>query len=168
MNTDKLDFEFLTERGFVPTCRVGAGNTIFNKWGFELDIHCNFTYCKARVKEGEAYQEKYIHTKAELIELEKRLHIDETPIMTQMNVDELKALVPEGYTYTLNKRKKYVKSQSNLSYSKKKGRYKIVKGDEVMCEGYNDEQESYFLCHSLLFVLERENLLPKNKSLQTA
>lgn len=168
MNTDKLDFEFLTERGFVPTHMVGAGNRIYNKWGFELEIHLNFIYCNARIKTGDGYEEKYIHTKSELIELEKRLNIDETPVMTKMSIEELKALIPDGYTYILNKRKKYVKADSQLSFSTKRGRYKIVKGDEVISEGYNDEEEHYFLCHSILFVLERENLLPKNTILQTA
>lgn len=161
--SDKLTFGFLTERGFVPTHRVGAGNTIYNKWGFELDIHFNFVYCKARVNKNGGYKEKYITTKGELIEIEKELGIDKTPIINNMSVDELKALIPEGYEYILNKRKRFVKSDSQLSFSTKKGRYKIVKGDEVISEGYNNEEESYFLCHSLLFVLEKEGLLPKNK-----
>lgn len=166
MNTDKLDFEFLTERGFVPTCRVGAGNTIYNKWGLELEIHMNFVYCKARIKEGELYKEKYIHTNGDLIQLEQELSIDDTIVMTKMSVDELKALIPDGYTYILNKRKRYKKSENQLSFSRKKGRYKLVKGEEVISEGYNDEEESYFLCRSILFVLKKENLLPTNKSLQ--
>lgn len=158
---DKLDFDFLLERGYVATCRVGAGNTIYNKWGFELDIHCNFVYCKART-EWFNYTEGYISTKVQLIDIEKRLSIDETPIMTKMSVEELKELLPDGYTYILNKRKRYKKTETQLSFSKARGRYKILKGEEIISEGYNDELEDYFLCHSLLYILKKENLLPKN------
>jgi len=82
--------------------------------------------------------------------------------MTNMSVDELKELIPTEYIYTLNKRKKKIESKSNISFNKKRGRYKITKGEDVVSEGYNDEDESYFLCHSLLFILKRENLLPTN------
>jgi hypothetical protein len=43
-----------------------------------------------------------------------------------------------------------------------RGRYKIIKGDEVISEGYNDEEEAFFLCRSLLYILKKENLLPTN------
>lgn len=171
---DKLDFNFLYERGFIATCAVGAGNTIFNKWGFELDIHCNFIYCIASmprelinkvsksIRLDSGYQMPSIHYKSELIELEKLMNIDNTPLMSKMSVEELKRLLPPQYEYILNKRKKYKKSEYQRSYSTKRGRYKIIKGDEVISEGYNDEEEGYFLCHSLLYILKQENLLPKN------
>ena len=155
MQNEKLDFDFLFERGFVPTCRVGVANTIYNKWGFVLEIHSNCVYCNSD-------EYGYIKTKGELIDIEKKLNIDQTPIMTKMSVEELKALIPQGYSYVLDESKKHIKSEYQLSYSHAKGRYKIFKGEELISEGYNDETEDYFLCHSLLFVLEKENLLPKN------
>mgnify|MGYP001577787050 CR=1 FL=1 len=158
---DKLTFEFLYERGYIPTCRVGAGNTIYNKWGFELDIHCNFVYCKARTKWFNCTQ-GYISTKGDLIDIEKRLEIDNSPLITKMSVEELKTLIPKEYTYTLNKRKKKIHSESNLSFNTKSGRYKITKGKTVISEGYNNEEESYFLCRSLLYIFEVEKLLPTN------
>lgn len=162
----KLTFDYLVDRGYVPTCRVGAGNTIYNKWGFEIDIHCNFVYCKVRMP-GLSYNEGYISTKQELLNYEKQLGIDKTPLITKMSVDELKLLLPQGYEYFLNKRKRYKKSETNLSFTRLKGRYKITKGDELISEGYNDEEESYFLCHSLLYILKKENLLPKNLQPET-
>ena len=155
MKDEKIDFDFLFERGFIPTCRVGVGTIIYNKWGFEIKTLGNCDYCRS---------DEYgnIQTKGHLIDIEKQLNIDQTPIMTKMSVDELKALIPVGYTYILDERKEYVKSESQLSDSHAKGRYKMMKGEELISEGYNDETEDYFLCHSLLFVLEKENLLPKN------
>lgn len=171
---DKLDFDFLFERGFIATCAVGAGNTIFNKWGFELDVHCNFVYCVARIHRelvdkisksirlDSGYQMPSIHYKWELLELERLMEVDNTPLMSKMNVDELKTILPPDYKYILNKRKKYKKSEYQRSYTTARGRYKIIKGDEVISEGYNDEEEGYFLCHSLLYILEKEKLLPTN------
>ena len=101
-------------------------------------------------------------TKGELIEFEKQLNIDQTPIMTKLSVDELKALIPKGYTYILDESKKHIKSKMQLSESYAKGRYKIMKGEELISEGYNDQAEDYFLCKSLLFILEKENLFPTN------
>lgn len=159
---NKLTFDILNERGYVPTCQVGAGNTIYNKWGFELDIHCNFVYCEARVNMDGKYERKNIYYEHELIGLEQFLNIDKTPIMTKMTIDELKKLIPKGYVYTLNNKKKYIKSETQLSFSRARGRYKITKGKELVSEGYNDEDEGYFLSHSLLYILKEENLLPKN------
>lgn len=161
---DKLTFEFLHDRGFIPTCRVGAGNTIYNKWGFELNIHCNFVYCEARINHDGKFERKNIYSKSELIELEKLLNIDQTPNMAKMTVEELKKLIPDGYVYTLNKRMKKLHSETQLSFNNKRGRYKITKGEEVISLGYNDEEESYFLCHTLLYILEKENLLLNNSN----
>jgi hypothetical protein len=153
----KLTFDFLTERGYVPVTVLNAVTIIHSKWGFELEIHGEFVYCNARIHGG-----KNIRYEHELIEIENELQIDKTPIITKMSVDELKALLPAGYTYILNKRKKFVNADSAMSYSIRKGRYKIIKGDELISEGYNDEEESYFLMRSLLFILKIENKLPKN------
>ena len=173
-NNDILDFAFLNQRGFIPTCRVGAGDTIFNKWGFELVVHCNFTYCVARIHRelvgkinkiirlDSGYQLPSIKYKWELLELEKLMNVDNTPLMSKMSVDELKSLLPPDYTYILDEKKKYTKSENQISYSTEKGRYKIVKGDDVISEGYNDEEEDYFLCRTLLYILKKENLLPTN------
>lgn len=155
MQNEKIDFDFLFERGFVPTCRVGVGTIIHNKWGFEIKTLGNCDYCRSDDFGN-------ISTKGELIEIEKQLNIDQTPIMTKMSVDELKALIPEEYTYILDESKKHIKSKMQLSESYAKGRYKIMKGEELISEGYNDQAEDYFLCKSLLFILEKENLLPKN------
>ena len=162
MEKDKLTFDFLFDRGFIPT-RVVGGNTTYNKWGLELDIHCNFVYCKARIKsEKDKYEEKYLHSKSDLINLEKLMEINETPLMTKMTVDELKKLIPIEYSYFLNKRKKKIQSESNMSFNTKRGRYIIKKGESIISEGYNDEEEDYFLCRSLLYILMVENLMPKN------
>jgi len=155
MQNEKINFDFLFERGFVPTCRVGVGTIIYNKWGFEIKTLGNCYSCRSDDFGN-------IKTKGELIEFEKQLNIDQTPIMTKMSVEELKAYIPIEYTYILDESKEYVKSETQLSESYAKGRYKIMKGEELISEGYNDETEDYFLCHSLLFVLNKENLMPKN------
>lgn len=159
----KLTFKFLERRGYIPTCLIGAGNVVFTKWGFELHIHCDFVYCEARIEIDGKSERRNIHYKEELIDIEKQLSIDKTPNISKMNVEELISMLPSEYIYTLNKRKQYKKSKTNLSFSKLKGRYKIMKGDECISEGYNDEKEDYFLACSLLFILKRENKLPKNE-----
>lgn len=165
MKQNKLTLEFLEQRGYIPTCLVGAGNVIHNKWGFELNIHCNFVYCEARIGIGNKYETKNIHYENQLIDIEKQLNIDKTQNISKMSIDELKSLLPDNYTYTLNKRKRYKRSETNLSFSKAKGRYRITKGNELISEGYNDEEEDYFLIYSILFILKEENKLPKNPSL---
>jgi len=174
ISEDKIDFDFLFERGFIPTYVVGSGNTIYNKWGFELDIHANFVYCIAKIPRElidkisksiriiGADQMPSIQYKWELLELEKLMEIDNTPIMSKMNIDELKKLLPPDYEYILDESKEYIKTEYQRSYSTAQGRYTIMKGDKIICKGYNDEEESYFLCHSLLYILKHENQLPTN------
>lgn len=154
----KLSFEFLYERGFVPVCLVGGCNTVYNKWGFELDIHMDFICCVARV----GSERRYIQFESQLIKIEKELNIDQTPNICKMDLVELRNLIPEGYEYKIDNRKKKIKPTSQVSYINQRGRYKIVKGSEVISEAYADEEESYFLCHSLLYILKKENLLFKN------
>ena len=173
---EKLDFGFLYERGFVATVAVGAGNVIFNKWGFELDVHCNFINCVARIPRelvskisksirlDSGCQMPLIDYKWQLIELEKLMEVDKVPLMSKMSVEDLKRLLPPQYEYILNKRKKYKKSEHQLSYNTQRGRYKIINGDEVISEGYNDQEEGYFLSYSLLYILEKEKLLPTNST----
>lgn len=173
-NDEKLDFNFLEQRGFIPTCAVGVANTVYNKWGFELDIHANFVYCLAKIPRelvdkisyniriSEADQMPSIQYKWELLELEKLMEIDSTPIMSKMSVDELKSILPPEYEYILDESKKYIKTEYQRSYNTARGRYIIKKGEEIICNGYNDEEESYFLCHSLLYILQKEKQLPTN------
>lgn len=157
----KLSFEFLYERGFVPMCVVGVGNTIYNKWGLELDIHMDFVCCQARVS-PETRESKYITYEGELIEIEKQFKIDQTPNLLKMSVEDLKKLIPAGYEYKIDRRRKYVKAKSQISYTNERGRFKIVKDGEVICHAYNDQDEAYFLCKSLMYILKEENLLLKN------
>lgn len=154
----KLSFEFLYERGFVPVCVAGPGNTVYEKWGFRLDIHMNFICCVAEV----GSERKYIQFESELIELEKQLNIDQTPNIMKMDLVELRSLIPKGYEYKIDNRRKKIKPTSQVSYINKKGRYKIVKDGEVISEAYADEEEEYFLCHALLYILKKENMLFKN------
>jgi len=139
ISEDKIDFDFLFERGFIPTYVVGSGNTIYNKWGFELDIHANFVYCIAKIPRElidkisksiriiGADQMPSIQYKWELLELEKLMEIDNTPIMSKMNIDELKKLLPPDYEYILDESKEYIKTEYQRSYSTAQGRYTIMK-----------------------------------------
>jgi len=154
----KLTFEFLEERGFLSICVIGA-DTVFEKWGLSVYVHMNFISCVARIPK---VNEIPINYQSELLEIERLLNIDNTPILTKMGIDELKSMIPEGYTYILDERKPYVKSERGLSFNREKGRYKIIRGGSVISEGYNDEVEGYFLMRSLLYMLEHEGLLPKN------
>ena len=154
----KLTFEFLEERGFLSICVIGA-DTVFEKWGLSVYVHMNFISCVARIPK---VNEIPINYQSELLEIERLLNIDNTPILTKMGIDELKSMIPEGYTYILDERKPYVKSERGLSFNREKGRYKIIRGGSVISEGYNDEVEEYFLMRSLLYMLEHEGLLPKN------
>jgi hypothetical protein len=154
----KLTFEFLEERGFLSICVIGA-DTVFEKWGLSVYVHMNFISCVARIPKA---NEIPINYQSELLEIERLLNIDNTPILTKMGIDELKSMIPEGYTYILDERKPYVKSERGLSFNRGKGRYKIIRGGSVISEGYNDEVEEYFLMRSLLYMLEHEGLLPKN------
>ena len=154
----KLTFEFLEERGFLSICVIGA-DTVFEKWGLSVYVHMNFISCVARIPK---VNETPINYQSELLEIERLLNIDNTPILTKMGIDELKSMIPEGYTYILDERKPYVKSERGLSFNREKGRYKIIRGGSVISEGYNDEVEEYFLMRSLLYMLEHEGLLPKN------
>ena len=156
-----LTFDFLYERGFIPTTVMGI-TFVYKKWGLSLYVHGDFISCWANISINDKPEQKYIFSISQLIELEKLMKIDQTPIITQLSVDELKALIPQGYTYILNKRKKKIPSTGGRSFETKKGRYRILKGDEIISEGYNDEDEDYFLSRSLLYILESENLLPKN------
>lgn len=175
MEQEKITFDYLFDRGYIPTYVVGSAAVIYNKWGLELQILENFAYCIARIPRelipklnpsiilDSGYRMPSIRQKWELLEIERLMEIDQTPKITDMTVDELKALIPDGYTYILNKRKKKIESKTNLSFNPKRGRYKITKDDTVVEEGYNDEEERYFLSRSLLFILKEENKLIKNK-----
>jgi hypothetical protein len=156
---EKLTLEFLRDRGYIPTCLVGGCNVVYNKWGFELVVHCNFISCTARMEKGLIY----ISTKNQLIECEKLLEIDKTPNMFNMSIDELKQLIPNGYIYEVDESIEKVESDSSISYNNETGRYKITKGDTVISMGYNDEDEDLFLCRALLYILKKENILKRNK-----
>jgi hypothetical protein len=154
----KLTFEFLEERGFLSICVIGA-DTVFEKWGLSVYVHMNFISCVARIPK---VNEIPINYQSELLEIERLLNIDNTPILTKMGIDELKSMIPEGYTYILDEKKPYVKSERGLSFSTAMGRYKIKKGREVIISGYNDEREDYFLKRSVLYLLGIEKMMPVN------
>lgn len=149
--------EILTRRGFVPTTVVGSGAyCVYNKWGIELDVGMYMgNFCKTQ--DG-----RYIKTKKELLAFEFEHKIDRTPLITKMSIAQLKKMIPNGYRYVIDKRCKFIKTKDTLSFNHKRGRYKIYKGKELIAIGYNDQEESYFLMESLLFILEQENLLPRN------
>lgn len=162
----RLNPDVLRERGYVDTCQVGAGNTIWNKWGFELMVHGPFAqgepfvYCEVHNHHDDVPEEhrrlKYEH---ELNGIEYRLNIDKTENIYSLSIEDLKNLIPISYEYITDKRKKDC-------------RYLIVKdGINISGSWYNPyykkiQPEIEFLREAALFILTKEKLQPRNKLIE--
>ena len=159
---NKLSSQILRERGYVHTYHFGVGNVVYDKWGLEVTVGMEDYYFEVRTPDKGRYN---IHYEHELEAIESRLGVIDKPNMWDMSIEELKALIPDGYNYVLDETKPEKPSPGGSSYDQERGRYKMLRGDKIVSEGYNDEGEQYFLMRSILFVLGEEGLLPIEKEI---